>query len=244
MKNRIIEFQDDNPKTRWNPTTGCTPNSRGCANCYALGISQRLAFDGKEKYSGGFDVRVHPYTLKKDFESLPPSRIFVDSMSDLFHDDVPEKFIRGVLNVIYKNPRHLFLISTKRAERMHGFNSKGDYRAIKNLILAVTVESNHYIDRIRLLKETSARFKLIFFEPLLENMDKIDLTGIGWAMVGGESGEGCREFRADWARSIRSQCERDGCEFVFKGYGGVNRYAQPALLDDRYYDRIPTVDII
>lgn len=239
---RIIEFQeiDTDQNTRWNPVTGCTPNSRGCAHCYALERAEQMRFDGISRYSGGFTPTEWPDRLRKDFNSLRPSRIFVNSMSDLFHEAVSDEFIGQVFNTIYLNPRHLFLVLTKRAERMHGF--RGRYSRIRNLLLGVTVEHTDYIDRIRLLQETDARYKVIFFEPLLCDMGELNLAGINWAFVGGESLEGCRPMSESWVWRIKEQCEAQGCTFVFKGWGGVNRFERAALLRGRYYDNIPTVE--
>jgi len=212
----------------------------GCAHCYALPIAQRHQFNGSEKYADGFKLTLHPELLKRNFNALSPSRIFVNSMSDLMHEQVPLPYIQEVFSVIAANPKHLFLVLTKRAELLHQYNPSLSWPA--NLLMGVTVEHRNYIDRIRILQETDAIFKVIFFEPLLGDIGEVDLTGIRCTFVGGESGVGFRPVQKSWVQAIHQQCIQQGVPFVFKGWGGYPREANGCLLDGIRYDDLPTVE--
>ncbi len=236
MNRNITEWSEES----WNPTTGCTPISMGCANCYAIPRAEKMQFDGISKYSGGFKLTLHPGQLNRNFDSLKPSRIFVNSMSDLFHKDVPLEFIQQVFSVIAANTKHLFLILTKRAEIMHQYRNDLIWPA--NLLMGVTVEHAEYKHRIDLLRETKALYKVVFFEPLLGEMGEVDLTGIQWTFVGGESGPNFRGVKKDWVRSLKEQCDKQGCTFVFKQWGGYPREKYGCCLDGIYYQDMPTVE--
>lgn len=224
----------------WNPTTGCSAISKGCGNCYALPIARKLMNKGVKNYGDGFDLKIHPERLKMQFGTVRRNRIFVDSMSDLFHEQVPIEFIKRVFAVIENNPRHLFLIVTKRAEQLSRYHSVLNWH--KNLLMAVTVEHSDYKYRIKLLQETGAINKVVFFEPLLNDIGEVDLTGIKWAFVGGESGDGFRPVQKEWIYSIKYQCDKQGCKFVFKQWGGNPRWKKGNQLDGKYYINIPTVE--
>ena len=235
MRN-IVEWE----QIPWNPVSGCTPISMGCAHCYALRIAQRHQYNGSKKYADGFNLTFHPELLSRRFSALPPSRIFVNSMSDLMHEQIPLPYIQEVFSVIAANSKHLFLVLTKRAELLHQYNPSLSWPA--NLLMGVTVEHRNYIDRIRLLQETNAIFKVIFFEPLLGDIGEVDLTGINFAFIGGESGPNFRPLNRDWIYSIKEQCDKQGCTFILKHFGGYPKEANGCLLDGIRYDDIPTVE--
>lgn len=224
----------------WNPTTGCTPISIGCKNCYALPRAKRLQNDGFGSYADGFKLTLHENRFKKPFTIKKPSRIFVDSMSDLFHEDVPLEFIQEVFEIISQNPQHLFLILTKRAELLYEYRNRLPWT--NNLIMVVTVEHWSYKNRIDLLRETVAIHKAVFFEPLLSEMGDTDLTGIKWAFVGGESGKNFRPVQKDWILGVKNQCEKQNCTFIFKQWGGNPRWKYGNKLNGNIYFDIPTVE--
>lgn len=234
---RIIEWEEH----PWNPVTGCSPVSEGCAHCYALQRAQQLEYQGNPHYTDGFTPTLHEDRMtEKYLKRYPPSRIFVNSMSDLFHEQVPTEFIQRAFRIIARNRRHLFMILTKREERLATLHQQLSWP--DNLLMGVTVENHRHTNRIAILQQTAARYKIIFFEPLLDDVGTLDLNGIQWAFVGGESGAGCRPMDRDWVLNIKRQCDDQGCTFVFKQWGGVNRTASGALLDGRYYDELPTVE--
>lgn len=235
MSNYLTEWSE----ISWNPTTGCTPISMGCARCYVIPLAEKMKFDGVSKYSGGFKLTLHPELLNRNFNALAPSRIFVNSMSDLYHPDVPLEFIQRVFEVIANNPKHLFLVLTKRAELMYDY--RNSLSCPKNLLLGVTVEHADYKDRIRLLQEIDAAHKCVFFEPLLGDIGDVDLTGIGWALVGGESGPGFRQVQKEWVRGIKEQCVNQGCTFVLKQWASLRRGTYSCHLDGTFYQDIPTI---
>jgi len=226
----------------WNPIKGCKTRSEGCRHCWANTRAKTLQERGDPKYRNGFKLEVFEYPFHFDFEKLPPTRIFAGSMTDFFQDEIPEEYIIRVFYVILSNPKHLFLISTKFVERMHAMSSRLPWPV--NLLMVVTVEHEKYKYRIDLLRDTGAHHKAIFFEPLLSDMGEVNLEGIGWAFVGGESGPGFRAVQESWIRNLKSECDRQGCEFIFKQWGGHPRESIDARLDGRYYGRIPGVEII
>lgn len=237
MKNLIIEWS----QLTWNPVTGCTPISKGCSNCYAMPIAERKKFDGESKYSGGFKVALHQALLRRNFDIHPPSRIFVNSMSDLFHEEVPLEFIQDVFYVIESNPKHLFLVLTKRADIMYEY--RNDIVWPNNLLLGVGVEDGNYTKRIELLQEMPAVRKVVFFEPPLGPITEVDLSGIECVFVGGESGLNYRRVRKEWVVGIQKQCEEQNCMFVFKQWGGNPRWIYGSRLNGRHYNKFPTVEI-
>jgi protein gp37 len=235
MKVNIVEWSEK----PWNPITGCNPISPGCANCYAKKIAHWCHGMGQKKYENGFKLTLHPQALHEPYKRKKPTRILVCSMSDLFHKDVPLDYIQQVFQVICDNPQHLFMIVTKRAEILNQFHSQLPWP--ENLLQAVSVEHSRYKYRLNLLQRTNAAHKVAFFEPLLGDLGEFDLTGIGWAFVGGESGQGARGMEKDWVLNIKNQCEKQGCTFIFKQWGGPQREQFGCELDGKRYDDIPSI---
>jgi protein gp37 len=194
---------------------------------------------GQRKYENGFNLTLHPHALNEPYRRKKPTRILCCSMSDLFHKDVPLDYIQKVFQVIGENPQHLFMIVTKRAEILHKFHLELPWP--DNLLQAVSVEHLRYKYRLKLLQETNAVKKVAFFEPLLGDLGELDLTGIDWAFVGGESGPGDRGMEKDWVLKIKDQCDEQGCTFIFKQWGGSRREQRGCELDGKRYDHIPSI---
>lgn len=214
MSSTKIEWTD----STWNPVTGCTKASAGCLHCYAETMTRRLAAMGVAKYSNGFNVRVHDESLAEPLKWKKPRNIFVCSMSDLFHENVPIDFIDKVMNTIVATPQHRYQILTKRAARMNEYFS--NHNVPDNVWLGVTVDvqnSKNRIDFLRTIKSNNIKF--LSCEPLLEDLGSLDLTGIDWIIVGGESGNQARPMRKEWALSIKQKCEIAGKPFFFKQWG-------------------------
>ena len=230
-----IEWTD----ATWNPVTGCNKISPGCKNCYAERMSKRLKATGMAKYRNGFDVTLHPDTLEIPLRWRKPRSIFVNSMSDLFHDEVPDEFIAQVFDVMTRAHWHRYQVLTKRPERVASLNSQLPWPA--HVWMGASVESQDYIHRIDRLRETDAVIKFLSLEPLLGPLPNLDLNGIDWVIVGGESGPGARPMQADWARDIRDQCLDAGVPFHFKQWGGVFKKRHGRTLDGRTWDETPAV---
>lgn len=232
----------------WNPTTGCTKISPGCQNCYAETMARRLQTMGMKGYENGFKLTLQPNRLEDPLKRSKPSIYFVNSMSDLFHDDVPDSYIEKVLKVIRKSPQHAFQILTKRSGRMATFFIK--HRVPQNAWLGVTVENKeHGLPRINDLRDIKASVKFVSIEPLLENLDLIDLRNIDWVIVGGESGNRARPMKFKWVINIQRQCEDQGSKFFFKQWGawgadGVRRSKKSngRILQGRTWDNTPDIE--
>lgn len=229
----MIEWTD----ASWNPITGCTPVSRGCQNCYARTMARRLRAAGLPKYKRGFSLTLHPDQLYLPLEWKRPRRIFVNSMSDLFHEDVPLLFILQVFQTVEATPRHIYQVLTKRSERLLSLAKKLTWPG--NLWLGVTVESMEYIDRIRHLRKVPAAVRFVSFEPLLSAIPRLDLRNIDWAIVGGESGPFSRPMQQDWVRAIRDYCIQTSTPFFFKQWGGSRRRRNGSVLDSRIWHQYP-----
>ncbi|MCX5877637.1 MAG: phage Gp37/Gp68 family protein, partial [Deltaproteobacteria bacterium] len=201
----------------WNPVTGCTKISPGCQNCYAERMAKRLQAMGQPNYSGGFKVAIHENALEAPFRWRRPSMVFVNSMSDLFHKVVPVFFIQKAFEVMRSLPQHQFQILTKRAERLADISQFLPWR--DNIWMGVSVENRDYIDRIDTLRQTGALVKFLSIEPLLGPIPELNLTGIDWVIVGGESGPGARPMKKEWVTDIRDQCLDAGVAFFFKQWG-------------------------
>jgi len=201
----------------WNPVTGCTKISAGCKNCYAERIALRLKAMGNPSYTRGFRVTVHPRLLELPLRWKQPRTIFVNSMSDLFHEDVPIDFISKVFDIMQKASQHRFQILTKRSRRLTELNQALHWP--ENVWMGVTVEKNDYMFRLDYLKKTAAAIKFVSFEPLLGPISHIDFEGVDWVIVGGESGPGARQMQRGWAIDIRDQCLAAKVPFFFKQWG-------------------------
>jgi len=221
----------------WNPVTGCTKISEGCRNCYAERMARRLQAMGQSNYRNGFTLTLHPHMLEMPLHWRQPRMIFVNSMSDLFHQDVPLEFIRRVFAVMRQATQHQFQILTKRSERLARLSSKLPWP--DNVWMGVTVENSDHAVRIDHLRRTNAGVKFISFEPLLSPIRDIDLSGIDWVIVGGESGPKARPMLPQWAMDIRDQCLTTGVSFFFKQWGGINKKATGRTLDNRTWDERP-----
>ncbi len=223
----------------WNPLTGCDKISPGCANCYAERMSLRLRLMGQPNYRNGFDLALHPHALEIPLRWKKPQRIFVNSMSDLFHKDVPVEFIQQVFATMRQASWHRFQILTKRADRLEALSNAIDWPV--NVWMGVSVESEDYTFRIDHLRTTGAAVRFLSVEPLLGPISKLDLSDIHWVIVGGESGPGARPMREEWAIEIRDQCQAAGVPFFFKQWGGVNKKRTGRLLEGRTWDEMPAV---
>lgn len=202
----------------WNPVTGCTKLSPGCKHCYAETMTRRLTAMGARGYERGFEVTLHRDRLEWPLERKAPTVWFVNSMSDLFHADVPDDFIDSVLDTIRRSPQHTYQILTKRADRLPSFFA---LRAVpSNVWLGVSVEDRKYgVPRISHLRRVAANVRFLSVEPLLQDIGQLDLRGIHWVIVGGESGSQARPMKAEWVQSVKRQCENAGVAFFFKQWG-------------------------
>jgi protein gp37 len=223
----------------WNPVTGCTKISSGCKFCYAEIMSGRLKAMGQEKYRNGFELTIHPESLNEPFKWKKPKMIFVNSMSDLFHKDVPVEFIQKVFRIIKENPHHVFQVLTKRSDILRFYDSEGWLEWPHNLWMGVTVENNDVIKRIDHLKETRARVKFLSCEPLIGPLFNLNLHGIDWVIVGGESGRTPRPINEKWVTEIKDQCLKSNTAFYFKQWGGTNKKKAGKILDGRIYTEMP-----
>lgn len=224
-------------ESTWNPLTGCTKISPGCKNCYAERMAKRLQAMGVEKYRDGFKLRLHEDVLDEPLTWTKPQMIFVNSMSDLFHKDVPLDFVLRIFDVMRRAHWHQFQVLTKRAERLLELDPAIDWP--KNVWMGVSVENAAYMHRIDLLRGTHAAIKFLSLEPLLGPLPGMDLTGIDWVIVGGESGPHARPIQPEWVRDIRDQCVRANVPFFFKQWGGTNKKKAGRLLDRRTWDEMP-----
>ena len=225
-------------ETTWNPVTGCTKVSTGCDNCYAERMAKRLKAMGQPNYRNGFRVTCHEHVLDLPLSWKKPQMVFVNSMSDLFHDAVPLEFIRRVFGTMNMAKEHTFQVLTKRSERLRQLSSELEWG--DNIWVGVTVEAREYLGRLDDLRQVPARVRFASFEPLLSRLGRPDLTGIHWAIVGGESGPGARPMEPEWVREIRDQCAGEHIAFFFKQWGGVHKKKAGRDLDGRTWDEVPT----
>lgn len=225
----------------WNPVTGCTKVSAGCKFCYAEIMSRRLKAMGVEKYKDGFKVRIHeealmiPYTWKKQ------RVVFVNSMSDLFHEDIPLEFIQKVFKVMNENGQHTFQVLTKRAERLLELHEQLNWT--HNIWMGVSVEDSRVMSRIDMLRQTNARTKFLSCEPLIGPLKDMNLQSIDWVIVGGESGRKARPMDEDWVLDIMDQCTVANVAFFFKQWGGTNKKKTGRLLNGQTYDEMPEFNV-
>ncbi|MCY4365039.1 MAG: phage Gp37/Gp68 family protein [Chloroflexi bacterium] len=221
----------------WNPVTGCTKISHGCKNCYAERLAKRLQAMGVQKYRMGFEVALHPEVLGQPAHWHKPRHVFVNSMSDLFHQAVPTEYVQAVFNVMSKYPQHKFQVLTKRPARVRHLHRELEWAP--NIWLGVSIESERWTDRLIHIKETDAAVKFLSLEPLLGPLPNLDLSGIDWVIVGGESGPGARPLHPEWVREIRDNCVRNDVPFFFKQWGGVFKKRTGRTLDGRTWDEMP-----
>ena len=221
----------------WNPVTGCSKVSIGCKNCYAERLARRLQAMGNPRYRNGFRVTLHPDLLSVPLRWKTPSLIFVNSMSDLFHEEIPFSFIRQVFQTMEAASWHVFQILTKRSVRLRELAPRLPWPP--NVWIGVTVESYHYYDRIADLQTVPAQIRFLSCEPLLSPMENLPLEGIHWVIVGGESGPGARPMRLEWVLSIKEQCEHTGIPFFFKQWGGTQKWRNGRRLLGREYNEMP-----
>ena len=224
-------------ETTWNPVTGCTKISHGCKFCYADRMAKRLQAMGLDKYRNGFSVTVHPSTLKDPMKWRKPRLVFVNSMSDLFHEEVPIPFIKAVFNTMNQASHHTFQVLTKRPRRV--LEIDGDLTWSPNIWLGTSIESQRWQFRLEQLRATGAWTKFLSLEPLLGPLPNIPIHGIDWVIVGGESGPGARPMEADWVREIRDSCLQKHVPFFFKQWGGVFKKRTGRTLDGRTWDQMP-----
>lgn len=228
-----IEWTD----ATWNPLTGCTKVSPGCKHCYAERMSARLKAMGQPNYRNGFELTLHEHALEIPLKWRKPRNVFVNSMSDLFHKDVPEEFIRKVFEVMNQARAHKFQVLTKRSERLVRMSPMISWS--ENIWMGVSVESLNYVHRIDHLRQTEARIRFLSLEPLLGPLSDLNLDGIGWVIVGGESGPGARKMEESWVLDIREQCVDAQVPFFFKQWGGTNKRKAGRLLEGRTWDEMP-----
>lgn len=224
-------------ESTWNPLTGCTKVSPGCKHCYAERMARRLQAMGLEKYRNGFKLTFHPKVLEDPLQWEKPQLIFVNSMSDLFHKDVPLTFIQQIFDVMRRAHWHTFQILTKRAERLLELDPLINWP--QNVWMGVSVENSDYIHRVHLLRQTHAAVKFLSCEPLLGPLPNLPLGGIDWVIVGGESGPKARPMDPAWVREIRNQCQAARVPFFFKQWGGTRKKKTGRLLDGRTWDELP-----
>lgn len=241
-----IEWTD----VTWNPVAGCTIASSGCSNCYAMRMAARLQAMGHDKYrgttrkSGGRyvwtgRVNVDRSSLSAPLEWRRPKRIFVNSMSDLFHPDVPSSFIEEVWEVMAECPQHHFQVLTKRPDRMAEMFESEELTPLLNVWLGTSVENSHESHRVNHLAKVKSATLFVSFEPLIGEIQEIDLSGIHWAIVGGESGPRARPMNPEWVDRLHNICRRDDVAFFFKQWGGQNKKAAGRELHGRTYDEFP-----
>ncbi len=221
----------------WNPTTGCDKISAGCKFCYAELLSKRLKAMGLEKYKDVFDLRVHPNTLNAPYKWKKPRIVFVNSMSDLFHKDVPLDFIKKVFKVMNDNKRHIFQVLTKRGDILEKYSSELDWTS--NIWMGVSIENEKVLHRVSHLQNTQAKVKFLSCEPLIGPLPNLNLKKIDWVIVGGESGRKPRPMEEKWVLEILENCLDSKVPFFFKQWGGKNKKKAGRTLNGKTYDEMP-----
>ena len=221
----------------WNPFTGCTKVSAGCQNCYAEKMAKRLKAMGNLKYKNGFDFTIHKQLYDFPLHQRNPLTIFVNSMSDTFHENADNEDILKLFRIMKMAPWHTFQVLTKRSKR--AMDIAGDISWSKNIWLGVTIESEDNLTRADHLRQISAAVKFLSLEPLLEPLHKLDLKGIDWVIVGGESGPKSRPMKEEWVIEIKDKCKQANVPFFFKQWGGVNKKKSGRLLRNKTWDELP-----
>lgn len=233
MKSTKIEWTE----ITWNPSTGCTKISEGCKNCYAEKMAKRLKAMGTAKYQNEFELTIHADTLNEPYTWKKPQMVFVNSMSDMFHENMPLSFIKKVFGVMNDNPKHTFQVLTKRADILEKYSTLLNWS--ENIWMGVTVESNKHLQRVDSLRNTGACVKFLSCEPLLTSIKNINLFEIDWVIVGGESGANSRPIKKEWVVEIKDKCYSQNIPFFFKQWGGFNKKKAGSLLDGVEYKKIP-----
>jgi protein gp37 len=236
--NSKIEWTD----ATWNPVRGCTKISPGCKHCYAERFAERFRGVKDHPFEQGFDLRLIPTKVGEPLSWRKPQRIFVNSMSDLFHDQVPVEYIKSVFDVMNQADWHQYQVLTKRAERLEALSN--DLRWAPHIWMGVSVENKDYLWRIDHLRRTKAHIKFLSIEPLLGPLGKINLRGIDWVIVGGESGPGARGMDGRWVTEMKDQCVKAGVAFFFKQWGGVQKKRHGRELEGRTWDEMPDLAVI
>jgi protein gp37 len=221
----------------WNPITGCTPVSAGCQHCYAERMANRLHAMGVPKYQNGFQVTTHENVLETPLKWRKPRVVFVNSMSDMFHEDVPFDYVRRIFDVMQRADQHIFQILTKRSRALKRLSARLPWP--DNVWMGVTVENSNYKSRIDDLRAVPAKTRWLSMEPLLGPVEGMDLSGIHWVVVGGESGPGARPIEKQWVLDILRQCREQDTAFFFKQWGGVNKRKAGRRLNGRHYNEMP-----
>lgn len=224
----------------WNPVTGCSKVSEGCLNCYAERMSKRLKAMKNKRYENEFKVTIHRDLFEEPLKWKKSRIIFVNSMSDLFHSDVPDDDILKIFEVMNKAKHHIFQVLTKREDRLLELSKK--IKWTDNIWMGVTVESDKYFKRIEVLRKIDSKIKFLSCEPLLGSLKGIDLNGIDWVIVGGESGPGAREMKEEWAINLLESSRKYKTKFFFKQWGGVNKKKKGRLLQDKEYNEMPDIE--
>jgi protein gp37 len=225
-------------ESTWNPVTGCTKISPGCKHCYAERMAERLHAMGQPNYRNGFTLTLQPHMLELPLRWKKPQTIFVNSMSDLFHDDVPSPYIFELFAVMRRAHWHRFQVLTKRSQRLAELSPQLEWS--QNIWMGVSVESHNYCPRIDDLRSTQARVKFLSLEPLLGPLVNINLEGMDWVIVGGESGPGARPIDPAWVKDLRDQCRCARVPFFFKQWGGRNKKQAGRVLEGRTWDQMPS----
>lgn len=223
----------------WNPTTGCNKVSQGCKFCYAEVMARRLKAMGLEKYRNGFELTLHEDALKIPYTWKQPKIVFVNSMSDLFHKDIPLVFIQRVFRVMNDNPQHVFQVLTKRADILLKYHKELEWT--HNIWMGVSVEDEKSLGRINYLRKTRAKVKFLSCEPLIGPLTKLNLKKINWVIVGGESGRRPRPMKPEWVFEIHNKCIEENVPFFFKQWGGTNKKKTGRVLKGRTYSEMPIV---
>jgi protein gp37 len=239
MGKTAIEWTD----ATWNPVTGCTKISAGCDHCYAERFSERFRGVLGHPFESGFDLTIRPERLEAPLKWRQPKMIFVNSMSDLFHKEVPTEFISRVFDTMERADWHTFQVLTKRSSLMRNFLRKryGESRGPSHMWFGVSIENGTKLSRLRHLQQAPAGIRFLSIEPLIGPIGKLDLSGIDWVIVGGESGPGCRPMDRHWVREVRDQCVESGVAFFFKQWGGLRPKSGGRKLDRREWSQFPIV---
>jgi protein gp37 len=233
MKPSKIEWTE----STWNPSTGCTKISAGCANCYAEVMTRRLQAMGMDKYKSGFELACHYNELLLPYSWKKPRMIFVNSMSDIFHENMPLEFIKAVFKVMNECQHHTFQVLTKRADVLEKYYPLVNWSP--NIWMGVTVENERVVNRIDSLRKVPAYVKFLSVEPLLSAIPDMNLLGIDWVIVGGESGPKARPIKEEWVIEIKNHCQENKIPFFFKQWGGKNKKATGKLLQGKIYCQMP-----